>query len=80
MNKRQWKKYCKKGFNKKWYNTRRYKLEMEARKYAIVVYDWSPFGIGVEIKDSKRGNLKHPLEVAVERVYHTVLCHHCHQK
>lgn len=69
MNKRKWKKYAKKAYCKSWYVSRYNKIVQEAKEYAIVFLDMSPFGICVRITDSKRGNLKHPLNV---RTDHTV--------
>ena len=65
MNKRQYKKYAKKNWCKSWYMSRYVDISNEMREYAIVFLDESPIGLYIEITDSKRGNLKHPLQIEI---------------
>ena len=67
MNRRKWKKYANKDYCKSWYMSRYNKLRLEAIEYAIIFKDMSPFGIQIKIIDSKRGNLKHPLKIQIEK-------------
>ena len=74
MNRRQKKKYEKKGFEKSWYKSRLYHIETSIyEKLLISHFDgWevTPFNHEVEVIDSKRGNLKHPRRILVKhRLY-----------
>ena len=75
MNKRQMKKYKKKNCEKSWYNAR--KAEILMRKRMVVMMEsiingeeLSPLSFAIEIVDSKRGSLKHPLGYIIHRNIH----------
>ena len=74
MNKRQRKKYEKKGFEKSWYKSRLYHIRNSSYERLLMMksndgWEVTPFNHELEIIDSKRGNLKHPRRINVKPKY-----------
>lgn len=74
MNRRQKKKYEKKGFEKSWYKSRLYHIRSSSYERLLMMnssdgWEVTPFNYELEIIDSKRGNLKHPRRIIVKPKY-----------
>ena len=69
MNKRQLKKFSKKGLLKTWRNSRGFHLIISAKNFTFNFDDslTLPLGYEVSIIDSERGIFKHPLKIEVNR-------------
>lgn len=69
MNKRQWKKFESKHYEKSWYAARLCEIKCDAYWYALYSDpDITPMNHSVHIIDSKRGNLKHPLKIITTKL------------